>query len=246
MLVSTLLLKSRSTLPRIRLFASSLLLNHSVITGSRRRFRTSVTMGDEIERGTADGAECDLVSSATNSVASNAAASNLAANALSQSLAKWEPNADLMAVLTEMGIGTVAAKKALYYTGNSSAEVATAWIFENDGADLDTPLEVEASREAMSDDERQRTRHSRDICKMIFVVNSGLDMGVGKVAAQVAHAALGMHQILLQNEAKFGDSLFNWFEFGETKIVLKGNSTQHLMELEKKAMEVGLPAYLVS
>jgi PTH2 family peptidyl-tRNA hydrolase len=80
---------------------------------------------------------------------------------------------------------------------------------------------------------------------MIFVVNSELEMGVGKIAAQVAHAALGMHQILLQNEAKFADSLIKWFELGETKIVLRGDSTAHLLRLEQQAMDAGLPAYIV-
>ena len=80
---------------------------------------------------------------------------------------------------------------------------------------------------------------------MVFIVNSSLEMGVGKIAAQVAHAALGMHQILLQDESKFGESVIRWFEFGETKIVLKGESTQHLIELEKRALELGLPTYLV-
>ena len=34
---------------------------------------------------------------------------------------------------------------------------------------------------------------------MVFVVNSELKMGVGKVAAQVAHAALGLHRTLLDD-----------------------------------------------
>lgn len=85
----------------------------------------------------------------------------------------------------------------------------------------------------------------REVYKMVFIVNSSLEMGVGKIAAQVAHAALGMHQLLLQDEPKFGDSLIRWFEYGETKIVLKGDSTQHLIELEKKAMTFGLPVFMV-
>jgi PTH2 family peptidyl-tRNA hydrolase len=84
-----------------------------------------------------------------------------------------------------------------------------------------------------------------EVYKMVFIVNSSLEMGVGKIAAQVAHAALGMHQILLQDESKFGESLIRWFEFGETKIVLKGDSTQHLIELEKAALSLALPTYLV-
>ncbi|XP_054157011.1 peptidyl-tRNA hydrolase 2, mitochondrial-like [Oppia nitens] len=85
----------------------------------------------------------------------------------------------------------------------------------------------------------------QEVYKMVFIVNSSLQMGVGKIAAQVAHAALGMHGLLLQDEPKFGVSLIRWSEFGETKIVLKGESTQHLVELEKRALSSGLPTYLV-
>lgn len=80
---------------------------------------------------------------------------------------------------------------------------------------------------------------------MVFVVNSDLNMGVGKTAAQVAHAALGLNQLLLQNESRYGGSLICWVETGETKIVLKGDSSAHLMQLEKAGMDAGLPVYLV-
>ena len=166
----------------------------------------------------------------------------------------WSPNQDLLDQLTDMGISSVAAKKALYYTGNSSVEVAAAWIFENPDADIETPLELEPTLEEMSAAigrtgssvaAERDFRATRQIFKMVFVVNSELEMGVGKIAAQVAHAALGMHQILLQNEAKFADSLIKWFEFGETKIVLRGDSTSHLIRLEQQAMNAGLPVYMV-
>jgi len=193
----------------------------------------------EVIRGVGDGAENENDPPLAGSNLNNATSS------LPGASGTWSPEPDLMANLTGMGISAIAAKKALFYTGNSSAEVAISWIFENPDADLETPLEVEASREASASASRQRSSHSNDIYKMVFVVNAGLEMGVGKVAAQVAHAALGMHQILLQSESKFGDGLLKWFEFGETKIVLKGNTTQHLIDLEKKAMDTGLPAYLV-
>lgn len=70
-------------------------------------------------------------------------------------------------------------------------------------------------------------------------------MGIGKTAAQVAHAALGLNQLLMQNESRYAGSLICWAETGETKIVLKGESTAHLMQLEKSAMDSGLPVYLV-
>lgn len=46
----------------------------------------------------------------------------------------WTPSPELMTWLTEMGISVAVAKNALYNTGNSSVEVAIAWIFENGDA----------------------------------------------------------------------------------------------------------------
>lgn len=163
------------------------------------------SMSDDAERGIGDGEESELPT------ATKPPATAMAAN-LQPSV--WEPDQDLMSTLLEMGINAVAAKKALFHTGNSSAEVAVAWIYDNTDVDLDTPLEVEANREALALANRERSGgsrgHSQEIYKMVFVVNAGLQMGVGKTAAQVAHAALGIHQILLQSESKFGEPLLKW------------------------------------
>ena len=191
-------------------------------------------MSDIPERGIGDGAENE----------EEVAAGGTTAPKTTSTLA-WEPDPDMLTNLVAMGISQVAAKKALFYTGNTSADAAASWIFENNDSDLDTPLEVEASRETMSNEDRERARHTRDIFKMVFVVNSSLNMGLGKTAAQVAHATLGVYQVLLQNEMKYGEWLLKWEEYGETKIVLRGQSTQQLVELEKKAMDVELPCYLV-
>ena len=69
---------------------------------------------------------------------------------ITNSQQEWSPNKELMNQLTEMGITHVAAKKALFHTGNSSAEVAIAWIFENPDANLEVPLELEPTVEEMS------------------------------------------------------------------------------------------------
>lgn len=199
-----------------------------------------------------EGAEADLIAGL--SAASSGRSPSSSTSTTHVKRTEWHPNQELLAQLTEMGISTVAAKKALYFTGNSSVEVAAAWIFENPDADLETPLELEPSLEEMSDAigrtgssiaaERDMRAH-RQIYKMVFVVNSELEMGVGKIAAQVAHAALGLHQLLLQNESKFGDALIKWMDFGETKIVLRGESTQQLLQLDRQAIEADLPSYLV-
>ncbi|XP_023227175.1 probable peptidyl-tRNA hydrolase 2 [Centruroides sculpturatus] len=151
----------------------------------------------------------------------------------------WHPNEEYMKVLIGMGVSRNAAEKALFYTGNKSPDLAAAWIFENQDMDLETPLEAEAGHISDNDIE------TADAYKMVFVVNMALEMGTGKIASQVAHAALGIHRLLLQDENKYGDMVLQWEELGEIKIVLRGDSTQHLVELERLAMSMNLPTYLV-
>lgn len=143
----------------------------------------------------------------------------------------WQPNPAFLKSLAELGISKSLATKALLHTGNTSADTAALWIFNrkmNSGADEDD-----------DDDE------DYDVYKMVFVVNTELQMGVGKVAAQVAHAALGIHRLLMQDEGKYGEMLLDWQTLGETKIVLRGDNTHHLVDLEKQALAIGLPTYMV-
>lgn len=205
-------------------------------------------------RGIPDGTEND-------SVTSTAGGKPVAQQPVSTSSQVWKPNEELLSSLTQMGFSPVAAKKALYYTTNVSTEAAIEWIFENQNADLETPLEVELQRdphlaEALGNLNMIGTSAANthvaddddtddDLYKMVFVVNAELSMGVGKIGAQVAHAALGLHRILLTHQAKYGESLLNWTEYGETKIVLKGETTEHLIDLEHRAIDAKLPCYLV-
>ncbi len=50
--------------------------------------------------------------------------------------------------------------------------------------------------------------------KMVFVVNSELKMGVGKVAAQVAHAGLNLLKVLLKDEHKYQKMILEWEDTG--------------------------------
>lgn len=67
--------------------------------------------------------------------------------------------------------------------------------------------------------------------KMLFVVNGSLRMSSGKMAAQVAHCAVDLYQKLLANKSK---SVHYWNEFGATKIVVRGRSTEELLELQTR------------
>lgn len=157
----------------------------------------------------------------------------------------WQPKQDLLDILTGMGISRNAATKALFYTGNYNADLAAAWIFENEDQDLDAPFDAEAAESDDDDDEVEAYIDPGDVCKMVFVINTELNMGVGKIAAQVGHAAIGVHRILLDNQEKYGELLLRWEQFGETKIVLKGLNKDQLIQLATKASTLDLPSYLV-
>lgn len=55
---------------------------------------------------------------------------------------------------------------------------------------------------------------SGDLYKMVFVVNGELNMGVGKVGAQVGHAAVGLFRVLMSDEFKYGRMLCAWEDSG--------------------------------
>lgn len=51
--------------------------------------------------------------------------------------------------------------------------------------------------------------------KMTFVVNTSLKMGIGKIAAQVAHACLGLYRIMKQkSDPQLEDGLNQWDSIG--------------------------------
>ncbi|MES2606871.1 MAG: peptidyl-tRNA hydrolase Pth2 [Pseudomonadota bacterium] len=75
--------------------------------------------------------------------------------------------------------------------------------------------------------------------KQVIVVNEELNLPRGKLAAQVAHAAVGA---LLEAKASARSA---WLADGMAKVVLVGNSAAHLTELEALARAAGLPVMLI-
>jgi PTH2 family peptidyl-tRNA hydrolase len=157
------------------------------------------------------------------------------------------PREDLVQALVNLGVTRNAAVRALFFTGNYNADLAAAWIFENQDtpnidADFNEAFEIS---EGSSDDDVEEYLGGQGAYKMVFVVNMELGMGVGKVASQVAHAAIGLYRVLIEEQQRFGEMLLAWEQFGETKIVLKGNNAAQLSELAKKATTLGLPNYCI-
>ena len=169
----------------------------------------------------------------------------------------WIPNKDALELIIGMGISENAAKRALYHTGNENAEHAVSWVFENINLpDLHEHFEppvmlsmiypgtsaFEGRDVYLSFDEFAQSRE--DSFKMTLVVNSDLKMGIGKIAAQVGHAVLGLYH-LLESEQDKRTELAEWERNGAKKIVLRGKDALHLMELKRKASTNGLACLVV-
>jgi len=63
--------------------------------------------------------------------------------------------------------------------------------------------------------------------KMVFLVRTDLGMGKGKIAAQVAHAAVELYK---KAEHKCPEKLRTWESEGAKKVVLKVGSEVELVE----------------
>jgi len=81
-----------------------------------------------------------------------------------------------------------------------------------------------------------------DNVKQVIVVRTDLNMSVGKIAAEVAHAAVNASEIARKNAYEWWKI---WIESGQKKIVLKIEGEEKLMDLYKKACSLNLPAALI-
>jgi peptidyl-tRNA hydrolase, PTH2 family len=75
--------------------------------------------------------------------------------------------------------------------------------------------------------------------KQVIVVDDGLRLPPGKLAAQVAHASVGS---LL---GAGNDAINAWLRNGMPKVVLRCEGTDALLALEKAAADANLPHLLI-
>ncbi|XP_030426028.1 uncharacterized protein LOC115655084 isoform X7 [Gopherus evgoodei] len=141
-----------------------------------------------------------------------------------RSRGRMEADEALLSPLRELGVPEAAARRALALTGNVSAEAAAQLYFGS----LETQEQLDGG----------------GCYKMVFVVNTELAMGVGKIAAQVGHAAVGLYQ-LIQEKSTGRKMICQWDEYGAKKVVVQGSNTAHLMDLQALALSLELPTYLV-
>ena len=78
--------------------------------------------------------------------------------------------------------------------------------------------------------------------KQVIVVRTDLKMGKGKVAVQVAHAAVSAAE---EARKQHNNWWKGWLAEGQCKIAVKVDSERMLFELRQKASELGLPTALI-
>jgi len=78
--------------------------------------------------------------------------------------------------------------------------------------------------------------------KQAIILRSDLLMSCGKAVAQACHGAVSVSEEVRKQHPSW---FYAWIEEGQRKIVLRANSKEELIDLEKKAKKLGISTYLV-
>jgi PTH2 family peptidyl-tRNA hydrolase len=79
--------------------------------------------------------------------------------------------------------------------------------------------------------------------KLVIVIRDDLRMSVGKLSAQVAHAAV---TCALEAKARRTKWFSEWYREGQRKVVLRADDLEELHSLKEKAARAKLPIALIS
>jgi peptidyl-tRNA hydrolase, PTH2 family len=78
--------------------------------------------------------------------------------------------------------------------------------------------------------------------KQVIIVRRDINMGTGKIAAQVAHAAvMGAEKVKVSRKEWFN----SWFGTGQAKVVVKVKNVEELIKVKNRAEELYLPVVQV-
>jgi len=79
--------------------------------------------------------------------------------------------------------------------------------------------------------------------KQVIVIRTDLKMTPGKTAAQASHAAVSAAEKTRKEHRNWWRS---WMEEGQCKIIVRVDSEEDLLEIEKEAKSLGLPSAFIS
>lgn len=79
--------------------------------------------------------------------------------------------------------------------------------------------------------------------KMVIVSRKDLELSPGKLAVQVAHAAVECSLLVKRKKPKWFKA---WKEQGAKKVVVKAEDLEELHQLKKEAEDLGMVAVIIS
>jgi PTH2 family peptidyl-tRNA hydrolase len=108
--------------------------------------------------------------------------------------------------------------------------------------------EKDKIKEEDDDDEGEEVHDFEEAdLKMVFLVREDLKLGAGKIAAQVAHAAVGLvEKINEKGKSYYKQALEHWSEFGAKKIVLRIKDLEELKAVQKLCKKQKIPSCMIS
>ena len=75
------------------------------------------------------------------------------------------------------------------------------------------------------------------------MVRRDLDMGKGKIAVQVAHAAVSAAEEARKKSAGWWNA---WLDEGQCKVAVRVDSLEDILQLERRARELRIPFALIT
>ncbi|TQW00007.1 hypothetical protein V2A60_005420 [Cordyceps javanica] len=97
-------------------------------------------------------------------------------------------------------------------------------------------------------DAAPKLKLTNEECKLVLVVRTDLGMTKGKIAAQCSHATLACYKALASNpdpNSTARKMLARWEKYGQAKIAVQLKSQDEMLQLCRKAREMGLTAEVI-
>lgn len=113
-------------------------------------------------------------------------------------------------------------------------------------SDINSENTTKQSEDLTQEEEEEEDFEDADL-KMVFLVRDDLKLGAGKIAAQVAHAAVGLvEKITEKGKPYYKKAYSHWSEFGAKKIVLKAKDLDELKSVSKLCKNLKIPCTMIS
>ena len=106
---------------------------------------------------------------------------------------------------------------------------------------------VKKKKEEINYNNKKYNFKESDDLKMVFLVRQDLKMKAGKIAAQVAHAALGLYDDIIFGNNKYQqEALDFWVNYGQKKIVLKVPNLEIMNNALKQCKQANIENCLIT